>query len=77
MKNRATVGEVSYALEEVFGRFEGKPAISKNIYASHFDELEKLEDLKDDINKFKEINKKPPKILVCKLGQDGTIGERK
>ena len=71
MKNRATVGEVSYALEEVFGRFEGKPAISKNIYASHFDELEKLEDLKDDINKFKEINKKPPKILVCKLGQDG------
>ena len=39
MKNRATVGEVSYALEEVFGRFEGKPEISKNIYASHFDEL--------------------------------------
>ncbi|MBF96696.1 MAG: Methylmalonyl-CoA mutase [Alphaproteobacteria bacterium MarineAlpha9_Bin4] len=71
MRARATVGEVSLALEEAYGRFEGKPLISKNIYSSNFDEKNKLNDLKDNIKNFKKIKKRSPKILVCKLGQDG------
>ena len=37
---RATVGEVSSTLEKVFGRFEAKPKISKNVYSNNFDEKE-------------------------------------
>ena len=71
IRERATVGEVSSALEKVYGRFEGKPNISKNVYSSNFDEIEKINDLKSDIKNFEKNNNRPPKILVCKLGQDG------
>ena len=71
MRARATVGELSLALEEVYGRFEGKPVISKNVYSSNFDEKEKLNDLKSSIIDFKKIKNRAPKILICKLGQDG------
>ena len=71
MRARATVGELSLALEEVYGRFEGNPVISKNVYSSNFDEKEKLNDLKSSIIDFKKIKNRAPKILVCKLGQDG------
>ena len=71
MRARATVGEVSFALEEVYGRFQGIPKISKNIYSDNFDEKDKLKDLKNNIVEYKKKNNRAPKILVCKLGQDG------
>ena len=38
VRARATVGEISMALEEIYGRFEGIPRISKNVYSSNFKE---------------------------------------
>ena len=71
IKARATVGEISSTLEKVFGRFEAKPKISKNIYSENFDEKSKLNDLKSNIKDFENKYGRAPKILVCKLGQDG------
>ncbi len=71
VRSRATVGEISSTLEEAFGRFEAKPKISKNIYSENFDEKNKLNDLKSDITNFGKKHGRAPKILVCKLGQDG------
>ena len=71
VRARATVGEISSTLEDVFGRFEAKPKISKNIYSESFDEKSKLNDLKYSIKDFKEKKGRAPKIFVCKLGQDG------
>ena len=71
VKARATVGEISSTLEKVFGRFEAKPKISKNIYSENFDEKSKLNDLKSNIKDFENKYGRAPKILVCKLGQDG------
>ena len=71
IKVRATVGEISLALEEVFGRFEAKPKISKNIYSENFDDKTIINDLKFSIKDFKKIKGRAPKIFVCKLGQDG------
>ncbi len=71
IRARATVGEISSALEDVFGRFEAKPKISKNIYSESFDEKSKLNDLKYSIKDFKDKKGRAPKIFVCKLGQDG------
>ena len=71
VRARATVGEISMALEEIYGRFEGIPRISKNVYSSNFKEKDKLDDLRSNIAAFKSTEKRAPKILVCKLGQDG------
>ncbi len=71
VRARATVGEISSTLEEVFGRFEAKPKISKNVYSESFDEKSKLNDLKSSIKDFKDKKGRAPKIFVCKLGQDG------
>ncbi len=71
VKVRATVGEISSALEEVFGRFEAKPKISKNIYSENFDDKTIINDLKFSIKDFKKTKGRAPKIFVCKLGQDG------
>ena len=46
IRARATVGEISNTLEKVYGRFEAKPRISKNIYSDNFEEKNKLDDLK-------------------------------
>ncbi len=71
VRARATVGEVSSTLENVFGRFEAKPKVSKNVYSNSFDEKSKLNDLKSSIKSFENERGRAPKILVCKLGQDG------
>ncbi|MBV68241.1 MAG: methylmalonyl-CoA mutase [Pelagibacterales bacterium] len=71
VRARATVGEISSTLEDVFGRFEAKPKISKNVYSESFDEKNKISDLKSSIKDFKDKIGRAPKIFVCKLGQDG------
>ena len=71
VRARATVGEISSTLEDVFGRFEAKPKISKNVYSESFDEKSKISDLKSSIKDFKDKIGRAPKIFVCKLGQDG------
>ena len=63
IRARATVGEVSSTLEDVFGRFEAKPKISKNVYSNNFDEKSKLNDLKNSIKSFENEKGRAPKIF--------------
>ena len=71
IRARATIGEVSYALEEIYGRYEGHSNLTKNVYIDNYSEKAKLDDIKSSITDYKIKKGKAPKILVCKLGQDG------
>ena len=68
IKARATIGEVSQALENKFGRYEAEVGISKGVYKASFDkEWTESKALTD----FKDLMKDSPKLLLAKLGQDG------
>ena len=69
---KATVGEISYALEKVWGRYQAIPTGVKNIYSNTFDK--NCENLNQAINRvkvFKELEGRAPRILIAKMGQDG------
>ena len=69
---RATVGEISMALEEVFGRHQAVPEVVSGVYkgAGGVDERA-LADLEWRIDAFTEAEGRRPRILVAKMGQDG------
>lgn len=69
---KATVGEMSDALEKVYGRYEAKPAGVKGVYTSSFDPKNlELAKAKSRIDAFVEMEGRKPKILIAKMGQDG------
>lgn len=69
---KATVGEISYALEKVYGRFNAKPTGVTGIYSSAFDEANPaFKDAKSRLAAFTELEGRKPKILIAKMGQDG------
>ena len=70
-RERATIGEISYALEKVFGRYQENLNITKDVYKKSFSDTIKIDDIKESINKFTEEEGRKPKMLVAKLGQDG------
>ncbi len=70
-RERATIGEISYALEKVFGRYQENLNITKGVYKKSFSDHIKIDDIKESINKFIQEEGRKPKMLVAKLGQDG------
>lgn len=71
-RKKATVGEMSSALEKVYGRFDAKPAGVTGVYSSSFDENNPaFKDAKSRIDAFTELEGRKPKILIAKMGQDG------
>ncbi len=71
IKARATVGEVSYALEEVYGRYGVKQNIIKDVYKSSYQNEEDFKEVDIALSNFKNIAGENPKIFMAKLGQDG------
>ena len=71
IKARATVGEVSYALEEVYGRYGVKQDIIKDVYKSSYQNEEDFKKVDIALSNFKNIVGENPKIFMAKLGQDG------
>lgn len=71
MKNRATVGEVSEALASVFGRHVAQSRTVSNVYASSYKGNEMFDKTKKAVELFLKKHGRRPRILVCKLGQDG------
>lgn len=70
-RNRATLGEISSALEEVFGRHK---AHNKSITGVYSKEVENQESFKKALslsNQFEELEGRRPRIMVAKMGQDG------
>jgi methylmalonyl-CoA mutase len=68
---RATLGEISTAMERVFGRFQPVTKVGRGIYARTRNGDPAYEALKAQIEEFKGLDTKPPAVLVVKLGQDG------
>ncbi|WP_300451614.1 methylmalonyl-CoA mutase [Accumulibacter sp.] len=71
MRLRATVGEVSDAMEKVFGRFRATQQTVSGVYGAVVDGLSSWEALKSEIAKFNDEEGRRPRIMIAKLGQDG------
>jgi len=70
-KNRASVGEISDALETVFTRHRAIIRSVSGVYSSAFEGKKGLKDIKSQIKKFVSKFGRRPRMLVVKLGQDG------
>ena len=71
MRCRATVGEVSDALERVYGRHRADIQKVSGVYAAAYDSAEGWQKLQDEIAAFGEDFGRRPRVLIAKLGQDG------
>ncbi len=71
VRARATVGEISMALEEVFGRHRADTHKVSGVYAQAYDSAQGWEQLKSEINAFALQEGRRPRVLIAKLGQDG------
>jgi methylmalonyl-CoA mutase len=70
-RKRATVGEISYAMEREFGRYNAQSQTVSGIYGSAFQDDEGWQTISKDIDAFVELRGRRPRMLVCKMGQDG------
>nr|MBP7012738.1 methylmalonyl-CoA mutase [Steroidobacteraceae bacterium] len=68
---RATIGEVSNALEQVFGRHRADTQKVTGVYAAAYDSAEGWDRLKREIDAFAAENGRRPRVMIAKLGQDG------
>ena len=70
-RSRATVGEISDALEKVYGRFVANAQTVSGVYGAAFKEDADWEGISMDIDAFIEQHGRRPRMLVAKMGQDG------
>ncbi len=69
---KATVGEISFALEEVFGRFQPTPQLATGVYAKQVGEgAMAIKTVRAKVESFVKFEGRRPRILIAKLGQDG------
>lgn len=70
-KKRATLGEISDALEAEFGRYKATIKSISGVYSKEIKKDKEFEKAKDLANKFAELEGRRPRIMIAKLGQDG------
>jgi methylmalonyl-CoA mutase len=68
---RASVGEISDALEQVYGRHKAVIQAVSGVYASAYEGDEKFRAIQSEVEAFARAEGRRPRILVAKLGQDG------
>jgi methylmalonyl-CoA mutase len=68
---RATVGEISDAMEKVFGRFRAEIRSISGVYGGAYEGDNAFASLQGDIENFEKEEGRRPRILVAKMGQDG------
>ena len=68
---RATVGEISSALEGVYGRYQATIRSIAGVYAGEWEGDEGLDRIRTDIAAFAEEEGRRPRLMVVKMGQDG------
>lgn len=70
-RKRATVGEISDALEKVYTRYRAEVRSISGVYGAAYKEDEAFMKIRDDVAAFAEIEGRRPRMLVVKMGQDG------
>ena len=68
---RATVGEISDALEKIFGRHRAEVRTISGVFSSEVGDNEAVRTVRARANKFEADSGRRPRILVAKIGQDG------
>jgi methylmalonyl-CoA mutase len=68
---RATLGEISQAMEQVFGRWRAEARGITGVYGSAFADDDAFSAMQREVEAFAEAEGRRPRMLVCKLGQDG------
>ncbi|MFN3287695.1 MAG: methylmalonyl-CoA mutase family protein, partial [Sphingomonadaceae bacterium] len=68
---RATLGEISDALEAAFGRYDAIPRTVRGVYAAAFGETPRIAQVREGVAALTRRNGRPPRLLVAKMGQDG------
>lgn len=70
-RKRATLGEISYAMEKVSGRYKATIRSISGVYQAEVSDDENFRLAKEMANQFAEIEGRRPRIMVAKMGQDG------
>jgi len=68
---RCTVGEVTTAMEKVWGRYNAPIQTITGVYAKNFSNQNEISEIQKQINFFEKHNGRRPRIMVAKMGQDG------
>jgi methylmalonyl-CoA mutase len=68
---RATLGEISFAMEKVFGRYKATTRSISGVYSKEISNNEHFEKARKLADQFAEMEGRRPRIMVAKLGQDG------
>jgi methylmalonyl-CoA mutase len=68
---RATLGEISYAMEKVFGRYQARIKTISGVYSAEISQDENFLKAKQMADEFAELEGRRPRILIAKMGQDG------
>lgn len=68
---RATLGEISFALEKVFGRYQANITSISGVYSREMKSHKEFEEIRKLTDAFAEQDGRRPRILVAKMGQDG------
>ena len=70
-RDRATLGEISEAMEQVFGRYQAKNQTISGVYKMEIKQNKNFKKALDLSNKFAKIKGRRPRIMIAKMGQDG------
>ena len=70
-RKRASLGEISYALEKVYGRYKAKINLISNVYSSQTKESDAFKRAQELTDKFAKMEGRRPRVMVAKMGQDG------
>jgi methylmalonyl-CoA mutase len=70
-RERATLGEISSAMEDAFGRYDTVPKPVKGVYAAPYQDDSRWRQVTDGVEAVERRLGRKPKLLVAKMGQDG------
>ncbi|MEL6358272.1 MAG: methylmalonyl-CoA mutase family protein, partial [Bacteroidota bacterium] len=70
-RERASLGEISSALEEVFGRYRATNRIISGVYSQEMKHSDRIEQVRQLAAQFQQLEGRRPRIMIAKLGQDG------
>lgn len=68
---RATLGEISDAMEKAFGRHQANNKLISNVYSSEYAKTDEVDEVRKMTDEFEENEGRRPRIMVAKMGQDG------
>lgn len=70
-RERASLGEISMAMEKVFGRYQARTQSVSGVYSSVVENESDFKTAIDKANAFAKLDGRRPRIMIAKMGQDG------